>query len=155
MADTKKRKSISFWIWLSVLPLFVLVLVIAFGAFSSTPVFSNFDKSFGNILIAAIFVLPFVVVLIIVFRVFKKPFMSFFGGDRETKRILSTGRPARAMVRQIGESSLGGTTTINDQPYLNLQLEVRDGNRSLGGRPKRGRTDISVTRCWPRWPRPC
>jgi hypothetical protein len=32
------------------------------------------------------------------------------------------------MVKQIGESGIGGTMTINDQPYLNLQLEVRDGN---------------------------
>ena len=64
----------------------------------------------------------------IAFRVFLKPLKNFFGGSRETRRILSTGRSALAMVSQIGESSIGGTTTINDQPYLNLQLEVRDGN---------------------------
>lgn len=129
MAETKKNKSIKFWIGLSVLPLIILVLVIVFGALSNTPFLSDINKSTGNIIFIAIFFLPFAVMIIIVFRVFRRPFMSFFGGDRETRRIMANGRSAQAMVQQIGESSLGGVTTINEQPYLNLQLEVRDGNR--------------------------
>ncbi len=56
-----------------------------------------------------------------------KPMMSFFGGSLRTRRIRRTGRPATAVVKHIGENSQGGVITVNNQPYLNLVLEVNDG----------------------------
>lgn len=56
------------------------------------------------------------------------PTASLFGFG--TKRILKYGRPAMATVKSIGESSQGGVITVNDQPYLNLLLEVNDGTRA-------------------------
>ncbi|MDD5382882.1 MAG: hypothetical protein PHH60_04425, partial [Candidatus Margulisbacteria bacterium] len=52
---------------------------------------------------------------------------TFLGGGRDAKRILATGRPATATVLALDESSQGGVTTINDQPYLNLKLKIDDG----------------------------
>jgi len=49
------------------------------------------------------------------------------GGAARERRILQTGRPARATVVSLGENSGGGVVTVNDQPYLNLVLEVHDG----------------------------
>ncbi len=54
---------------------------------------------------------------------------TLFGVSKDSQRILSTGKQARATVLQIGENSGGGTITINDQPYLNLRLMVEDGER--------------------------
>ncbi len=51
------------------------------------------------------------------------------GGAARERRILQTGRAARATVVSLGENSAGGVVTVNDQPYLNLVLEVRDGVR--------------------------
>jgi hypothetical protein len=51
----------------------------------------------------------------------------FLGTGRDAKRIIATGRPATATVMGIDESSQGGVTTINDQPYLNLKLRIDDG----------------------------
>ena len=59
-----------------------------------------------------------------------KPIFSFFGGSPRTRRILKTGRPAQGTIQSIGESGMGGTTTVNDQPYLGLTLEVDDGYRA-------------------------
>lgn len=128
MNISKDIKRFTFWIMISVIPLILVVAVIFFGAMTNTPILPNLNKDISNAIFVFCFALPFAVAIIGAFLVFKKPFMSFFGGGRETKRILSTGRPATAMVVQISESSVGGTMTINDQPYLNLQLEVRDGN---------------------------
>ncbi|MGD8717346.1 MAG: hypothetical protein PVH29_00860 [Candidatus Zixiibacteriota bacterium] len=77
----------------------------------------------GIVIMAVCIALPFVASI----GHFIKPMMSFFGGSPKTRRILKYGRPAQAIVRSIGESSLGGTTTVNDQPYLGLTLEVDDG----------------------------
>lgn len=52
---------------------------------------------------------------------------TFFGGGKEAGRILATGRPATATVLSIDENSGGGVLTINDQPYLNLKLQIDDG----------------------------
>src|SRR4030042_7153914 len=66
----------------------------------------------------------FVVVMAIL--PFKNAFGSFFG-TQESQRILAEGREATAIVQAIGENSQGGIVTINDQPLLNLQLEVHEG----------------------------
>jgi hypothetical protein len=55
---------------------------------------------------------------------------SFFGDARAAKRILRVGRPATAILRSISESSTGFTININKQPYLNLVLEIIDGDRA-------------------------
>jgi hypothetical protein len=80
----------------------------------------------GIVIMAVCIALPFVASI----AHFIKPMMSFFGGSPRTRRILRTGRPAQATIQSIGESSTGGTTTVNDQPYLGLTLEVNDGSRA-------------------------
>ncbi|MBN2379946.1 hypothetical protein JXM67_09125 [candidate division WOR-3 bacterium] len=51
----------------------------------------------------------------------------FWGSSKKGKEILTSGRAAKATVVGIGEHSGGGTLTINDQPVLNLRLEIDDG----------------------------
>lgn len=51
----------------------------------------------------------------------------FWGKGKRAKSILVNGRQARATLLEIGENSGGGTVTINDDPYLNLRLEIDDG----------------------------
>jgi len=67
-------------------------------------------------------------ILFSTFKSFAKPMAAAFGWGKETRMMKKHGRPATATILSIGENSGGGTVTINDQPYLNLQLEVHDGN---------------------------
>jgi len=53
----------------------------------------------------------------------------FWGRGKTAQSILAGGRPATATLLAIDESSRGGTITINDQPFLNLRLQVNDGER--------------------------
>jgi hypothetical protein len=57
----------------------------------------------------------------------KGGFNFFWGSGKKAKEILSTGKSATATLVALGESSQGGTVTINDQPYLNLKLQIDDG----------------------------
>jgi hypothetical protein len=66
-------------------------------------------------------------VIVMSFLPFKGAFGAFFG-TKESKRIQRLGREATGVVQAIGENSQGGIVTINDQPLLNLQLEVHDGD---------------------------
>lgn len=50
----------------------------------------------------------------------------FWGSGKKAQAILANGRSAKATVVGIGEHSGGGTLTINDQPVLNLTLEIDD-----------------------------
>lgn len=59
----------------------------------------------------------------------KGGFNFFWGSGKKAQEILSTGKSATATLVAIGESSQGGTVTINDQPYLNLRLQIDDGYR--------------------------
>ena len=61
---------------------------------------------------------------------FAKPIMSLFGGSRETKRIMNEGRPGTAEIIAIGPSSMGGTVTVNNNPYLGIMVTVNDGFQS-------------------------
>jgi len=79
------------------------------------------------IITVVLLLLPFVVGGFIFFGVFFGASAPFRRATRETRRVLATGRPAKAVVKRIGESSLGATVTVNDQPYLNLTLEIHDG----------------------------
>jgi len=51
---------------------------------------------------------------------------TMFGIGAEA-RIRKTGRPAKGILKALNENSGGGIVTINDQPYLNLTVEVHDG----------------------------
>ncbi len=53
----------------------------------------------------------------------------FWGKGRRARKILESGRLARATLLGIGENSGGGTVTINDDPYLNLKLKINDGSK--------------------------
>lgn len=85
--------------------------------FSSNPEMYNYIFSF---LILLVFV-PF---LIFSF----KDVLKYFLGSPEEKRILATGRSARAKIISLGESK-EGIVTINEQPLVTLKLEVYDGNK--------------------------
>jgi hypothetical protein len=123
----KKPKSKMTWIAISLIPTLILIALIAVGGSTKASIFPKLNPNTTTILFWIAFAIPFMTAFILIFRVFLKPFKSFFGGGRDTKRILSTGMPAQALIKQIGESSIGGALTINEQPYLNLQLEVREG----------------------------
>jgi hypothetical protein len=79
------------------------------------------------IITVALLLLPFVVGGFIFFGVFFGAAAPFRRATRETERVLAAGRPAKAVVKSISESSLGATVTVNDQPYMNLTLEIHDG----------------------------
>lgn len=51
----------------------------------------------------------------------------FWGKGRRARKILQSGRQARATLVEIGENSGGSSVTINDDPYLNLRLQIDDG----------------------------
>ncbi len=55
----------------------------------------------------------------------------FWGKGKEATEIRRNGIPAKATVTGIGENSMGGTLTINNQPVLNLQLEIDDGKNPV------------------------
>lgn len=97
--------------------------------FMSPETYARFVGGYGDDIVIGIAIASFVTyVLAYTFAVFWKPTASFFGFN--TRRILRKGRPATAVVKRIGESSQGGVITVNDQPYLNLVLEVNDGART-------------------------
>jgi hypothetical protein len=99
--------------------------------FMRPDVYARFVAGYGDDLVIGVSVFLFIAyVLTYTFLVFIGPTLSFFGGGATTRRILRTGRPATAVVKHIGESSQGGVITVNDQPYLNLVLEVNDGART-------------------------
>jgi hypothetical protein len=79
------------------------------------------------IITVVLLLLPFVVVGFIFYGVFFGAAAPFRRATRGNKRVLAAGRPAKAFVKSISESSLGATVTVNDQPYLNLTLEIHDG----------------------------
>lgn len=49
--------------------------------------------------------------------------------SRKKKRILKSGRPAKRIVKEIGDSSIG-KVKINEQPFVSLKVEVDDGVRT-------------------------
>ena len=79
------------------------------------------------IITVVLLLLPFVVVGFIFYGVFFGAAAPFRRATRETKDVVAAGRLVKAVVKSISESSLGAAVTVNDQPYLNLTLEVSDG----------------------------
>ncbi|MCP4229469.1 MAG: hypothetical protein GY771_04900 [bacterium] len=84
----------------------------------------------GNVIAIGITVVCIGMIVVLSFLPFIGPMFSFFGGSSETKRILREGRPATGKIIAIGESSQGGTITVNDQPYLGVTMEINDGFRT-------------------------
>ncbi len=68
--------------------------------------------------VAGLIVFP----LYFVFRLIRRP----LGWDRDSRLIRRLGRSAEAVVVSLDENSGGGTVLINEQPYLNLFLEVHE-----------------------------
>lgn len=55
-----------------------------------------------------------------------RPVFGVLKGMSSGSQLLQTGKPARAKVLSLGESS-EGIVTVNDQPLLSMVLEVSDG----------------------------
>jgi len=60
--------------------------------------------------------------LYFIFRLIRRP----LGWDRDSRLIRRRGRLAEAVVVSLDENSEGGAVTVNEQPYLNLLLEVHE-----------------------------
>ena len=71
-----------------------------------------------------LFIMPF----ILAFRYAGKPLASYLRFIGTAGKRVETGRKAEAVVLEIGESSLGAAT-LNEQPYVNLKLEIHDQAR--------------------------
>jgi hypothetical protein len=52
----------------------------------------------------------------------------FWGRGKAAQEILASGKSATAILISIGENSEGGVVTINDQPLLNLVLNISFGH---------------------------
>lgn len=106
-----------------VVPLLVFVLLPALGL----DLEQELGETWFTLLIIGAIVIP---VFFTIFRSFGGAFKAMFG-SKEQKFIQKHGIAAQGTVQALGESSQGGTITINDQPYLNLTLEIQGG----GGQP--------------------
>lgn len=71
------------------------------------------------------------------FKTLFAPFKLFFG-DPDRDRILRDGRSAVATIVNLGESGIG-TMTVNDQPYVKMELEIYEE-----GKPKYNTTLSTV-----------
>ncbi|MCD4733831.1 hypothetical protein K8R78_06295 [bacterium] len=91
---------------------------------------SDLREMLGNDTMEVLFPLAIVftvgLILFTTFKSFAKPMAAAFGWGKDARMMKNHGRPASATIMSIGENSEGGTVTINDQPYLNLQLEVHE-----------------------------
>jgi hypothetical protein len=123
----KKKPNQIMWILLSSMLFLIIPLLALLGI---QPDRMTSSKSLNTVIFIGLIILPMIIIFGTTIKTFIKPFMSFIGGGGAVKKILKTGRPASAIVLSIGENSGGGVVTVNDQPYLNLQLEVHDNNRS-------------------------
>lgn len=74
-----------------------------------------------------IFVVVIISMAVSIYSGFKGLFAHLFSGGKRNK-ILQNGRPALAKILNIKESN-EGVVTINDQPFVTLEMEVDDGGR--------------------------
>lgn len=81
----------------------------------------------GTVLFIILMILPFVFAAILMISVFGGVFKGLPGLNKEARKLMTQGRPGRATVLSIGETSQG-TVTVNDQPYLHLELQIFDGS---------------------------
>lgn len=123
------RRRFYFW-WVFLWPL--LFIPLAFSGKWAPAVFgeeayARFVDADGITIVGVVFAVGVAAAILIPSL---KPIFSFFGGSPTERRIRGAGRPARATVLAIGENSGGVVVTVNDQPYLNLQVRVEDGFRA-------------------------
>jgi hypothetical protein len=105
-----------------------VILVVLWAIIPQTGIFGeNFYTS--TLFMVGIFVLTGIIVISTI-SFFIGPMLSFFGGSPSTRKILKTGRTAYGIIKGISESSMGGVITVNNQPYVNLKIEVNDGMRA-------------------------
>jgi len=109
------KKSLTWFPFVAWIPLTIWGLLYGLGII---PISETVFTTVLIILVAFIFV-PVIFMAV-------SPMLSFFGGSPTTRRILREGRSADAVIKGISESSQGGVITVNDQPYVNIQLEVHD-----------------------------
>ncbi len=117
---------------ISILSYVSWVPVLAWGVFE-VKLKSLIGSDFWNIcaVLLSLFMVAGIVIPLIgsfkgVSRVMRE-YNFFWGEGKKAKEILASGKFATATVVDITESSLGGTTSINDQPNLNLRLQIDDG----------------------------
>ncbi len=89
--------------------------------------FDLFQFWWGIVLFIILMLLPFVFAAVLMISVFGGVFKNLPGLNKEARKLMIQGRPGRATVLSIGETSQG-TVTVNEQPYLHLELQIFDGS---------------------------
>jgi hypothetical protein len=131
MAKSPLKRILFFLPFVSWIPMLIWGLTPMWATKVFGPNALTIDKmDSGNIVAIGITVVCIGMIVVLSFLPFIGPMFSFFGGSAETKRILREGRPATGKIISVGESSQGGTITVNDQPYLGISMEVNDGFRT-------------------------
>lgn len=113
-----------------ILPLLGAIPVVLTSIFEQ-----QINAAWGN----TVWIVLFVISMIFVFALSILPFVGifkgmfggkgynfFWGTGKLAKQILASGSDATATIVSIGENSGGGTVTINDQPLLNIVLQIDD-----------------------------
>lgn len=72
-------------------------------------------------LIAILFTILMVVAMFLIFR---KPLKAL--NNRENKFILINGKPGKAIILSVAHGNEGSTTTINNKPFIKVELEVQN-----------------------------
>lgn len=123
-----KRRFKFFWVFASCIP----IIVWSFSEQWAPHVFGaeRYVRITGSGVATAVAVGLMMIPVAASIAFFIKPMLSFFGGSPAERRIRATGRPAKGKVLSLAENSGGGVVTVNNQPYLNLTLEVDDGSRA-------------------------
>ncbi len=114
--------------FLSAVPLVIILIAEEWITVNFGYALFNTLLTIGIILCILLFMFPF-------FLIFRQLFSTggynvFWGRGKVAQQILLTGKDAVATVLSIGESSMGGTITINEQPVLNLVMSIKQANIS-------------------------
>lgn len=125
MAEKKKRRRSLFF-----LPFIMVVPLVLWNILGEQitryigPTGWNIGLIVFIVLMVVASILPFVGMMVNVFG--GGGYNYFWGSGKKAKAVLLNGRSAKATVVGIGEHSGGGTLTVNDQPVLNLKLQIDD-----------------------------
>lgn len=117
-------KKLGLWIALIVIS---AILVPVFAVGTSLLGINMFEYGWGIALFIILMLLPFVFAAILMISVFGGVFKNLPGLNKEARKLMTQGRPGRATVLSISETSQG-TVTVNEQPYLHLELQIFDGS---------------------------
>lgn len=108
-------------------PIFAVPIFLILGIFENQIKTNIGDLGFKIILYSAVGIILILITIHIINLFIKMSdgsYNYFFGGGKRAKRIQKEGIKAYAKLLEIGENSKGGILTINDQPVLNLTLEI-------------------------------